>query len=415
MVAVASSGQNLGVGWVASVLVAVVLGYGALRLLHCSVPGRTSRLTTGVSLLLLAGLAATAWSYTGYLDAPGSAPMAVRTGDWMRDHHMNPIVDRLEQYLYAGTPPGNGKVAAAQLPAVGLLGAGGHPAGTAATPGALAPSRVAGLIDGHLRGEGQWTPSGRLVGGHPALYTTFVRPDPAHTNVVAAAVWLDPAATRVAYVPGTKQAGPWAWGSGIPTRERRGLIAAFNGGFKFKDTPGGYRTEGRTPVALVDGQASLVLHADGSADIGAWGSDVKMTRDVTTVRQNLALIVENGQPVTGLGDKIAGAWGSPRWQLQYTNRSGIGITRDHALVYVAGSDLNTASLGQALAQAGAVRAMELDIHADNPTFNFFAPAPGGDPVLGTKLTPSMTNSATRFLAPDQRDFFAVTVADPASR
>ena len=158
-----------------------------------------------------------------------------------------------------------------------------------------------------------------------------------------------------------------------------------------------------------------MLHADGSAEIGTWGTDVRMAPDVVTVRQNLALIVDHGQPVAGLGDKIAGAWGSPRWQLQYTNRSGIGITRDHALVYVAGSDLNTASLGQALAKAGAVRAMELDIHADNPTFNFFDPAPAGDPVLGTKLTPSMTNSATRFLAPDQRDFFAVTVADPTAQ
>ncbi|MEO6898977.1 MAG: phosphodiester glycosidase family protein [Mycobacteriaceae bacterium] len=216
-------------------------------------------------------------------------------------------------------------------------------------------------------------------------------------------------------MPGTKQKGTWAWGSGIPVAERPGLIAAFNGGFKFKDIPGGYQTEGRTPVTLADGQASLVLHAHGPAEIGAWGSEVKMTPDVTTVRQNLQLIVDHGQPRPGLETASTTDWGSHRWQLQYTNRSGLGITAGHALVYVSGSNLTTETLAKALAKLGSVRAMELDIHASNPTFNFFDPAPSGNPVTGSRLTASMKSSETRFLAPDQRDFFAVTLTGAVPR
>jgi hypothetical protein len=67
-------------------------------------------------------------------------------------------------------------------------------------------------------GEGQWIANARLVDGLPVTYTTFVRPDPTDTGVVAAAVLLDPTATRLVYSPGTVQPGGtgWAWNSSIP-------------------------------------------------------------------------------------------------------------------------------------------------------------------------------------------------------
>jgi hypothetical protein len=56
------------------------------------------------------------------------------------------------------------------------------------------------------------------------------------------------------------------------------------------------------------------------------------------------------------------------------------------------------------ALAGAVRAMELDINYDWATFNFYGTFSAGDP---TKLLPGMSRPATRYLSPDDRDFFAV--------
>lgn len=406
VLAVAAIAQRLSIGSVPTVVLAVAVGAVAMFLGRRKRQARWPLVSFVVGLLLIGGLASTTWSYNSYLDAPGAATVSVRTGDWMRDHHMNPIVDRLEQYLYAGQMLGNGRVAANQIP-IAAVARSVERAGHVETP---APIPVRDLIDNTLGGEGRWSPSGRLVNGRPVAYTTFIRPDRANSDVVAAAAWFDPTATRVTYVPGTKQHGTWAWKSGIPVAKRRDLVAAFNAGFMFKDIPGGYRTEGRTPVPLVDGQASLVVRRHGPAQIGAWGTEVKMTSDVVSVRQNLALLVDNGRLDPGLRLGVPGKWAKLRWQLQHTNRSGIGITSSNALVYVAGSNLTAETLGNALVKLGCVRAMELDIHATNPTFNFFYPDATGGSVAGTKLTQSMRSSATRYLAPDQRDFFAVTLS-----
>lgn len=411
VVALDAAGRHLGIDSIPVVAVAVVLG--ALLILLRRRPARRILLLRRVPAVALLGvLAATTWSYTGSLEAPGAAPISVRTSDWMRDHHMSSIVDRLEQTFYAGRAPGNGKVAPDQLPSRSMARPGGGAVGHLVP----APVPASDLLAHGIRGEGQWTPSGRLVGGQAVTYTTFVRPDAAHTDVVAAAVWLDPTATRLTYVPGTEQPGTWAWGAGIPASQRPNLVGAFNGGFRFRDHPGGYRTEDCTPIPLVDGKASLVIHRDGPAEIGRWGTQVAMTPDTVTVRQNLELIVDQGRSVPGLrSGSTSDAWGHRKWQLQYTNRSGIGITKDHALIFVAGTNLTTRSLADALTDLGAVRAMQLDIHATNPTFNFFDGAPGSEQVTGSSLTPSMKRPSDRFLAPDQRDFFAVSAIGSVGR
>lgn len=410
MVAVAFIARKLGMDSIAAVGIAVApaLALASLLRRRRGWKPRPSRMVALALPLLLVG--AFTWSYTGYLLAPGAAATSVRTSDWMRDHGLGPMVDRLEQYLYNRHGPSNGPVSAGQLPTVVRVSRGNR-TGVAPT---TAPPPVGGLVGHSLAGEGQWTPNTRTVDGAPVTYTTFFRPDPTHTDVVAAAVWLDPAKTRITYVPGTKDPGGvgWAWGSGVPRAQRQGLVATFNAGFRFKDGVSGVFTEGRTPHPLVDEQASLVLYADGHVAIGAWGSELRRTPDVITVRQNLHLLVDGGHPVAGLRTKTAGEWGTRRWQLQYTKRSGIGITQHGALVYVMGANLSTETLADALAQAGSVRAMELDIHATNPTFNFFTPTPGtASGVTGTKLLPDVGGAANRFIAPDQRDFFAVTTAE----
>lgn len=356
---------------------------------------------------LMVAVSAITWSYTGALTDPGSAPVADRTANWMRDHHLNLFVDTIEQYLYGQGAPGGNVIDPRDLPNAAPLAG---PPGAATTPIDRAPPPAGPLIDGTLAGEGHWVPNTRTVEGAPATYTTFVRPDPAHRGVFAAAVLLDPAATRIVYVPGTVQPGGsgWAWGSGIPADQLPDLVAAFNSGWRQKDHPGGVYTEGRMPAALVEGRASLVIYADGHNDVGTWGTDVTMTANVVSVRQNLDLIVDDSQPVGGLATSGSGKWGKDKYQLQFTLRSGLGITGDGALIYVAGAHLTTETLARALSQVGAVRAMELDIHPPHPTFNFFAPAPGrSSGVASEKLLPVMARPSTRYLSADQRDFFAV--------
>ena len=99
-----------------------------------------------------------------------------------------------------------------------------------------------------------------------------------------------------------------------------------------------------------------------------------MTPDVRSVRQNLDLVVDDGRPVPGLDANDTTRWGFTLGDQVYVWRSGVGVTADGALVYVAGPDLNITDLADVLVRAGAVRAMELDINTDWVNFSTYAPS-----------------------------------------
>jgi hypothetical protein len=61
-------------------------------------------------------------------------------------------------------------------------------------------------------------------------------------------------------------------------------------------------------------------------------------------------------------------------------------------------------------RAGAVRAVELDINPQWPTFIAYARGGGRNPA---KLVPNSMQSAARYLVPDDRDFFTVYRRVPA--
>jgi len=247
LILVAATGRIIGLPLVAAIILALVVGLVIRRSL---LRRRERRITIPKALALAAmmlGLVATAWSYTGALTDPGSAPVADRTANWMRDHHMNIIVDTIEQRLYSGNTstgvvdraslpntPTAAPVSAAALPTAAassspprtpsIKAPAVNPSTTAAgsttttAPPDRKPPTAGPLIDATLLGEGHWTPNPREVNGAPVSYTTFVRPDPDDRGVVAAAVVLEPSATKLVYVPGTKQPGGsgWLWKSGIP-------------------------------------------------------------------------------------------------------------------------------------------------------------------------------------------------------
>jgi hypothetical protein len=199
-----------------------------------------------------------------------------------------------------------------------------------------------------------------------------------------------------------------AWGGSIPLPQRARVLAAFNSGFRFDEAAGGFYAEGRVGVQLRNGAASLVVYRDGNANIGVWGSQVRMSPDVVAVRQNLQLIVAAGRVVDGLDRNANGEWGVGRNQGLYTWRSGLGITAEGALIYVAGDGLTLATLSAALVQAGCMRGMELDIHDEWTTFEVYVRnRESTEGVIGRKLLPGMAFDDRRYLLPDDRDFIAL--------
>ena len=260
-------------------------------------------------------------------------------------------------------------------------------------------------------GEAAWTPGPVDTAGRITTETTWFRPDPTHPTVVVGALWIDQRATALHLIAGTREPGhgPWPGTAQVPLDQRSTTVAAFNSGFLLRDSGGAFYEAGRRAGTFLAGGASVVIDRSGHATLGAWGRDVGLHRTTYAVRQNLHLIVDHGRPVPGLVSNGHKLWGSRKSQLEYTWRSALGIDGNGNLVYVAGNHLTLTMLADALTQAGSVRAMQLDIHPPTTTANLFLLGADDHRTAPVKLLPGMNRPADRYLAPDQRDFFTVTV------
>jgi hypothetical protein len=188
--------------------------------------------------------------------------------------------------------------------------------------------------------------------------------------------------------------------------EGRTVVAAFNGGFRLNGAShGGYYSEGRTVRPLVDGAASLVLRTDGTATVGAWDREVRMTPNVASVRQNLVPLVDDGQVNPSCRSGGTAEWGSTVGQVAFIHRSGFGITADGGEVYVGGPALSVCNLGQILQASGVVRGMELDINPNWVSGAYFHPSLNGLPEA-FRLFPGEKVAAEHYFSPSSRDWYA---------
>jgi Phosphodiester glycosidase len=334
--------------------------------------------------------------------------MGSRAAEWFRGHGLGSVVNLIETEWYKLHPPKVGG-----KPPVGSFTGPTLPRTTSAQALPL-PARLHSPAGTWLPGEGVWHPAGRGVEGVPAILTTTVRPDAQHTSYVVGVAWMDTRLLRAQLYSGSgiPGGGPYSHTAPITTAASRTLDAAFNAGFLMQDANGGYYTDHRTVIPLHRGGASLVVYKDGSATVGAWGSQVTMSSKVASVRQNLALIVNNGKAVPGLIANDNSQWGATLGGGFFVWRSGIGVTRDGALVYVGGPSLAITSLANLLVDAGAVRAMELDINPDWVQFSTYhgkrnAPVGANN---GASLLSNMAGSPSRYFESWWiRDFYTMSV------
>jgi hypothetical protein len=371
----------------------------------------------GIAIAVVILLIPVAWSYADALRRPGTNSLGIRTVEWVRDHGGNGIVNTIERWWYTNNPP----VVGGRPDRIEVQGTGGDVPVSTRVPSPTLPPQPQHIPPPMQRvptpapvvesNEGVWMPAGRLVGGLPAEYVTFVRPDAVHTSYYVALMWLDTKLLKAVYVPGLQEpgGGPNPWGSQVPESERSTLVAAFNSGFKMDSSRGGVFFGGEEVHPLVDGSASLVIKSDGSATIGMWGRDVSMTPDVVAVRQNLALMIDNGQLDPELDENDTSKWGATLGNKALVWRSGVGVDANGALIYAGGNSLSVLSLARTMQAAGAVRAMELDINTEWVTAYTYVNDPAEDPnapLVGIKLGGDMVRGGDRYLQPGERDFFA---------
>ena len=256
--------------------------------------------------------------------------------------------------------------------------------------------------------------------GVPAVYeTALVAPGGSRPAGLA---WMDPRllAARLYSGSASPGGGPYRYTAPVRRGVARRLVAAFNGGFKIADAGGGYYTEGRVIDRLRRGAASLVIYAGGSVDVGAWGTDVRMSPAVVAVRQNLMPLVAGGRPTPRARSADWRAWGSTCGAsscaasvpgIEHQWRSALGVTADGALVYVQGPALDPLQLASLLVRAGVIRGMELDINPDWPVFATYDPAGGHGPATpsnGHLLAATVRGPDTFFDAWWARDFVTMS-------
>ncbi len=360
-------------------------------------------------LVVLLALSPVAWSYGNALTTPGTDSIALRTTEWLKDHGFRRWVLWVEREWYLHHAPKVGaKLKAGAIPVPPPTTA-TTAAAAGTTPPIICPNDVKPFVANPVPGEGVWQGAGRFISGRPAVCTTFLRPDAIHTGLVTGVAWMNQSMLKAELFAGTSDPGGsgWANASPIPLSLRPNVYATFNSGFKLKDSNGGYYAEGRLVKPLVNGQASLVFHTDGTATVAEWGRDATMGPTIAAVRQNLRLIVDGGTPVPSLDHDNYTLWGYTLGNKVLVWRSGVGVDAKGNLIYAAGNGLSVKTLAQVLAAAGAVRAMELDINSSWVDFMTYDGGAMGTPVVPSKLLSGMQPAADKYFHLSSRDFIVL--------
>jgi hypothetical protein len=366
------------------------------------------RLRRAALVAALVALVPVAVSYVKTISEPSNSSLGIRSVEWLRDHGAAGLVAQVESIYYGLTAPSKGGPALRALPRVGYGAEASAAARVArarrAAAAAYRPHRVRVLLHPALPGEGVWHAIRPGLAASPPVLVTTLRDQPEYPRVVTGLAWIDTKRTRLTLNPGRLEPSvtlPRGSMDVAPSRRAR-LLATFNSGFKLGDSRGGFVLHGHTYASMTPGLGTLVGYSDGRVDVVAWRYGATAPHWVSFARQNLPLIVDHARPNPSLSD--GPEWGATLGNAILVWRSGIGVDRHGDLIYAAGEDQTVTSLARALVRAGAVRAIELDINSYWVSFITYAGAGARHP---RNLLPAMNRSASRYLEPDDRDFFAV--------
>jgi hypothetical protein len=370
---------------------------------------RRRRLFVATAVLVL--LSPAIYSYTTWMLQPSSLSASVRSVEWVRATvpYGNGLVDEIEHVYYSWQAPKRGGPQLKSLPAIGLT----QPATAAARPKRVAkaptraaawPPRIKPVFAHPLPGEGIWKPTGPPAkGGPPVLVTTF-RTELDYPRIVADVAWFDHTRTALAFYPGRYEPpkaavrGPMM----VPYDQRWRLLATFNGAFTYTDGWNGSTDNGRMNEPLKDGNATLVGYRDGRVALVKWSGGPNAGPNVAWARQSLLPIVWNGRLNPALNDSTK--WGYTLGNAVRVWRTGVGIDRRGNLIYAAADGQTVITMAKILQHAGAVRAMQFDI---NPEWHTLITYTHDHGLVPTAVETQPMQSATRYLVPDDRDFFAI--------
>jgi len=236
---------------------------------------------------------------------------------------------------------------------------------------------------------------------------TFVRPDKDRPYAYVTLVKIDTGEVHLSTVAGTKQPGGPVGKPGpgkIPQNiiSSGNLIAAFDGGFQYRDGQYGMIVGSTIYLPLKMDLGTLVGYKNGNIKIINYTGQL-LENNVEFIRQNCPILIDNGS-ITISDPKNRKLWGRTMTTDIYTWRSGIGIDKNGNIVYAVGNNLVPETLGLALKSAGAVNAIQLDINPFWVRFNIFNSLGGGKYSTST-LAKNLSNGSKEYLNGYTKDFF----------
>ena len=349
----------------------------------------------------------TSYSLYGALSAPGNMSNQARVAEWARGHGLGWAVSWMENQQYQNNKPKTGGNLSPQQ--LADLAPPSQTPTLAPKEHVLAPMKP--FVPNPAPGEGDWNPT-VVVNGVPVIQTAKLRSDPQHLEYLSAVAWMDQKHASFVLHPGSQQPGTAGYNQTdhLSGDQLKNLIATWNGAFLLNpnDAHGGFYLNGKTYGTLVPGQASEVFYKDGTMNVGTWnsGPGLQMDPNVVGVRQNLQLLVDNGQVNPSVNSDDKKLWGLTIKNAYFVWRSGIGITADGNIVYAMGPALSVPTLAELLQRAGAVRGMELDINPEWVSYMTYDGSKDPTNPVSTKLL-NFARTERRYFTTEERDFVAV--------
>ncbi len=359
-------------------------------------------------LIFLGYLAATL--FFALLNPSYGSSLSTRASEWGRQHGLGAVVNWSANEAYHWDLPKKGGT-----PPPGAFGSGALTKAYASPTVLAPPVDIVSPSRNPLPGEGVWHVAGRTTAnGIPTMYEAFVRPDRVHTSYVVGVVWMDTNLLTAQLYPGSQVpgGGPFWHNAPISAARSKTLAAAFNSGFVMQNAHGGYYTDDHTYKKLRNGAASVVIFKNGRMVVAKWGRDVLMTNQIASVRQNLDLIVDNSKEIPGLRNPKSTDWGKVIGPNDDVWRSGLGITKSGALVYVGGPGMSLSDLANVMLRAGVEEGMELDYGLDWVQLSTYTGVPGKviNGSDGLSLLSSMPGAPSRYFGSFwAHDFFTMSL------
>jgi hypothetical protein len=250
----------------------------------------------------------------------------------------------------------------------------------------------------------------------PYFYRTKIRPDPKRPYSEVLLIALDMRQLELGMQAGFEDPKPTIGPPGDgrlpddPGKYRR-IVATFNGAFKTTHGAYGMMVNRRVLLPPVKGGASVVVTDTGEVGLGSWPNTFEIPKNIVSFRKNLDPLVEDGV-ANPTGRNL---WG---WQLEgesvMTHRSAICVTSAGHLYYAWGDEIDGATLGKALRQAGCSYGIHLDMNPAHTGFVFMDVLNPFKQKAELRIADSgMKIAVDKYVRGAPKDFFYVMVCDAA--